>query len=86
MRVSDLQTIADFAQVPILSAVDPQAKAVVDPARFEEIAEAADTVRLFDLLHRQQYHLVAIIRVDDGFGEEARAYFTRRDCGSETKA
>lgn len=82
MRIIDLQRITEFGPVPILRGIDPRAKAILAPDRFDEIAEAVDTVRVFELLHRHQYQPVAIIRSDDGRGEVVRAYFTRKDRGA----
>jgi len=74
MRICDLPPIAELADLPILSEDDPRTETLLKPDRFLEFAEAVDTVRLAELLHRERYEPVAIIR----FGNDSAAVYCAR--------
>jgi hypothetical protein len=83
MRLCNLQTIEKLANVPVYTSDDDAVSAFCDPGRLIEIAEAVDTHRLFDLLHRDEYQPIGIVRFDDAGDEAARVYFLCRECSGD---
>lgn len=83
MRLCNLQMIEKLADVPVFTTDDDAVSAFCDPSRLIEIAEAVDTHRLFDLLHRDEYRPIGIVRFDDGGHEAARVYFQCREFSGE---
>jgi CheY-like chemotaxis protein len=89
MHLSDLQSVAKLADVPVMTSDEDTAMALMDPQQFSSIAEAVDTKTLFNLLHRQEYSPLAIVQfinVDGGDDAFVRVYFRCNDSCGETTA
>lgn len=78
MRETDLKAVPKLSQLAILDEDDAAARRLTVEFSAGEIAEAADTVRLFDLLHRDEYEAVAAVRFRKP-GPEVRVYFRLLD-------
>jgi len=83
MHLRDLKSIREFAGFPILSSDDPKGNELRDARHFLDIAEAGDTFRLFELLHRREYEPRAIVQFGTEDEGEVKVYFTRMQCGDE---
>lgn len=77
MRLSDVHRIPQLIPLPVFPSNHPDATAFLDAQRCLETAEAVDTRRLFDLLHRHDYQPVAIIQFGNHSDCDARVYFQR---------
>lgn len=77
MHEADMQAVPELKQLPILDEHDPRARRLTDESSAEVVAEAADTVRLFDLLHRDEYQPIAAVRFLKP--ESVRVYFRLLD-------
>ena len=83
MHLCDLQTITELANIAILSSDDPRAEELMQTGRSREVAEAVDTFRLFDLLHRDEYEPLAIVQFGTASEGEVKVYFARLQCGNK---
>jgi hypothetical protein len=84
MNLCDVEKIPELADRPILSDRDPRAVALMNPNRAEDIAEAVDTLRLFDLIHRnEEYRPMAIVCFGAESTGDVKVYFARVQCGDE---
>ena len=79
MRESDLRAIEALRDLQILDPDHPAAVAMIRDHRMCEIAEADDTVRLWDLLHHREYEVLCAIRQPDDDSSPLRVYFRRID-------
>ncbi|MCC7424775.1 MAG: hypothetical protein IT428_31275 [Planctomycetaceae bacterium] len=77
MSEHELQAIAELKDLAILDASDPAAAMLTSPFHACDIAEADNTVRLFELLHRDEYRPVCGIRTGTGAASQIRVYFRR---------
>lgn len=84
MQLCDIENIPELVDRPIVSASDPHALALINPNRAEDIAEAVDTRRLFELIHRHQhYRPMAIVCSGSDRDGEVKVYFARFECGDK---
>jgi len=83
MHLCDLQKIAKLADLSILHNGDAKARELMNSTRSLDIAEAVDTVRLFELLHRDEYQPLGIVQFGSEDEGEVKVYFTRLQCGDE---
>ena len=78
MREADLKAVAILENLPVLDECEPKAKSITANSA-SKIAEAADMVRLHELLHRHEYQPLAVIRYRRDDGECVCVYFRRLD-------
>jgi len=84
MHLCDIERIQELADRPIVSASDPHAVALMNPDRAADIAEAVDTMRLFELIHRhEEYRPMAIVYFGSERDGDVKVYFARLQCGDE---
>jgi hypothetical protein len=79
MEEAEIRAIDALKGLPILDDGDPSAKGIIANASATSIAEAEDTLRLYELLHRSEYKPVAGIRYRRANGERIYVYFARLD-------
>lgn len=79
MREADLKTIPELQQLPFLDLDDPEARSLTAGTSPTVIAEAVDTVRLYELLHRDEYEAVAAVRFREPEPDSVRVYFRLLD-------
>ncbi|MCA9118065.1 MAG: hypothetical protein KDA79_23500 [Planctomycetaceae bacterium] len=77
MRTADLQHIPELEHVPVLDAQDPLAVRIISPEQSLKFAEADTVIRARDLLCRNEYKLVAVVRFLTEEGESVRIYFAQ---------
>jgi hypothetical protein len=77
IQEATVKTIDALKHLPILDEDDPRAKAITAETVATFIAEAGDTVRLHDLLHRGEYRPIALIRHFGNAGPCLCVYFER---------
>lgn len=82
MQLQDLRKIHELKDLPILEDSDPRAVEIAAPRNFRDIAEAENTIRAYDLLHRNEYLPLAAIRSAGPQPDRVRVYFRRlcSDC------
>jgi hypothetical protein len=79
MDERDLQAVPQLQQLPIWGEDEPEAQSLIADSSAEVIAEAADTARLHDLLHRSEYRPVAVVRFGKSVFPSVRVYFRLLD-------
>ena len=79
MDEADLKAIPQLAHLQILDEDHPAVLTLVGTRAADLIAEAADTGRLFDLLHRDEYQPIAAVRFRRQDSEGIRVYFRLLD-------
>jgi len=72
-----LQTHEATRSLPILDETDWIAEFLNSQSIGENLAEASDTIRMFDLLNSSDYRPVAAIRTSDGESAGIRLYFRK---------
>ena len=75
----EIRAIDALKELPILDDDDPSARGIVESASATSIAEAEDTLRLHELLHRGEYKPVAGVRHRRPDGTSIHVYFARLD-------
>jgi hypothetical protein len=79
MDERDLQAIPQLQQLSIWDEHEPEAQSMIAESSAEFIAEAADTARLHDLLHRTEYRPIAVVRFGKSVPPSVRVYFRLLD-------
>ncbi|MEX0703504.1 MAG: hypothetical protein WD069_15525 [Planctomycetales bacterium] len=81
MRLNEIRSIAALVELPVFEASDPQANRITDTAHADDVAEAADMMRVQELLHRTEYRPIAAVRAPAEGPDCVRVYFQRWDDG-----
>lgn len=81
---SDLRAIPELKSLQILDEDHPAARLLASPASANVIAEAANTVRLFELLRRDEYLAIAAVRFRMENSPDIRVYFQLRQATNDT--
>jgi hypothetical protein len=79
MDETEIRAIEALQELPIYDEGDPSATSIIENASPTSIAEAENTLRLHELLHRAEYTPVAGIRYQRPTGECICVYFARLD-------
>lgn len=79
MNEGDIKSVAELTALPRYDAGDPEAASLVSGASAFEVAEAEDMIRLQDLLHRDEYQPLAVVRFPESTPETVRVYFRLLD-------
>lgn len=79
MEETEIRAIEALRGLPIFEDGDPSATSIIGDASATSIAEAEDTLRLHELLHRNEYKPVAGIRKRRSIGTCVYVYFARLD-------
>ena len=75
MNEASLKAIPKLDQLQILDQDHPASRLLVAQSSANVIAEAIDTFRLFDLLHREEYQPIAAVRFVEADSTKIRVYF-----------
>jgi len=78
MEEKFLQTHPATRSVPIFDETDWIADFLNSEKIVESLAEASDTIRMHDLLHRNDYRPIAAVRTWKGNSQQVRLFFQRR--------
>lgn len=79
MTESEIRAIETLNDMPILDEDDPSAKSITSESAALNVAEAEDTMRLHELLHRDEYRPLAAVRYRRAEGDSICVYFSRLD-------
>jgi hypothetical protein len=75
MDEADVKAIPELEQLQILEQDHSAARFLIAGTYANTIAEATDTVRLFELLHRDEYQPMAAVRFREPEPVSIRVYF-----------
>jgi hypothetical protein len=81
MHLCDIQAIPQLTDLSVFSNEDPRADELMNSKHPLDVAEAVDTFRLFEFLHRDQYKPLAIVQSRIENEGDVKVYFTRLKCG-----
>jgi hypothetical protein len=79
MNEADLKAIPELDQLQVLDQDHPAVRSLLADTTSEIVAEATDTVRVFELLHRDEYLPIAAVRFAEGGSVGIRVYFKLLD-------
>jgi hypothetical protein len=79
MNEADLKAIPELKHLQVLDEHHPAVRFLLDDMSSDLVAEATDTVRLFELLHREEYQPIAAVRFTEDGTREVRVYFQLLD-------
>lgn len=75
MHESELRAIEELEELPLFDEDDPAIEDLIAETSADSIAEVEDTVRLHELLHRNEYQALAAVRFRETQQESIRVYF-----------
>ena len=79
MKEEEVKSIPQLQDLPIFDEKDPRAAEIANGTATFDIAAAEDSVRLHDLLHREEYRPVGAVRCHREQGDTICVYFALAD-------
>lgn len=79
MKEEEVKSIPQLQELPVFDEEDPRAAEIMSGQATFDIAPAEDTVRLHDLLHREEYRAVGAVRFQRDQCETVCVYFALAD-------
>ena len=79
MKEQDVNSIIELKDLPVFDEEDPRAAQVANGTATFDIAAAEDTVRLHELLHREEYRPVGAVRSRRDQNDTICVYFALGD-------
>lgn len=78
MQERELRSVPELQALPVFEEDDPNARDLASRSKALDIAEADDTRRLFELLRRNEYRALGVVR-ERNDPSRVRVYFERLD-------
>jgi hypothetical protein len=79
MKEQDVRSIPQLRDLPVFDEEDPRAQQITSGTASFDITAAEDTVRLHDLLHREEYRALGAVRFHREQNDTVCVYFVLHD-------